>query len=155
MHLTNFRVVENRRNIEISALGKVWNLHDAFYLGLRHSFARDAGGFIAGNQVELFWQVDPERYSVSGFSLVFNDVDFFEITPRDAEMPVGEDTCLSSVAEIPASEVTSEWKAQGIFAVFNPDGTLPGADEYHLYFVFRNGQTVRIGGRTAKFIVTV
>ena len=152
MQLINFQVVENRRNIEISALDKVWNLHDAYYLGLRHSFAHDADGFITGNQVELSWQVDPARYSASGFSLVFNEVNFFEVTPRDEEMPVGEDTCLSSVAEIPASEVTSEWKMQGIFAVFNPDGTLPAADEYHLYFVFRGGQTVRIGCRTAKFV---
>ncbi len=155
MQLTNFRVVENRSNIEINAVGKVWNLHDAYYLGLRHSFAHDADGFISGNQVELSWQVDPARYTVPGFSLVFRGVDFFEVTPRDAEMPVGEDTCLSSVAEIPASEVTSEWKAQGFLAVFNPDGSLPEAEEYHLYFVFRSGQTVRIGCQATEFIVTV
>ncbi len=152
MQLTNFRIVENRWNIEISALDKVWNLHDAYYLGLRHSFAHDANGFIAGNQVELSWQVDPARYAASGFSLVFSEVDLFEVTPRDEEMPIGEDTCLSSVAEIPASEVTSEWKAQGFLAVFNPGGTLPDADEYHLYFVFRSGQTVRIGCQTAEFV---
>ena len=76
MQLINFQVVENRWNIEISALDKVWNLHDALYLGLRHSFAHDADGFITGNQVELSWQVPLERYAVSGFSLVFNDVDF-------------------------------------------------------------------------------
>jgi hypothetical protein len=153
MQLTNFRIVEGRWNIEISALDKVWNLHDAYYLGLRHSFAHDANGFITGNWVELSWQVDPARYSASGFSLVFNGVDFFEVTPRDDEMPAGEDTCLSSVAEMPSSEVTSEWKAQGFLAAFNPDGTLPDADEYHLYFIFRGGQTVRIGCHMAEFVV--
>ena len=98
-------------------------------------------------------RVDPVRYSASGFSLVFSEVDFFEVTPRDEEVPVGEDMCLSSVAEMPASEVTSEWKAQRIVSVFNPDGTLLNAEEYHLYFVFWGGQTVRIGCQSAKFVV--
>lgn len=102
-----------------------------------------------GSQLELSWQVDPARYSASGFCLWFKDVDYFEVTLRDSEMPVGEDSCLDSVAKIEVSDDTNEFKAQGIIG-----GVADDAEDFHLYFRFHEGQTVRIGSRTAKFVKT-
>ncbi len=147
MQLSNFQIIEQRFGIEIDALGEVWNLHDAYYLGLHHSFAYNKRDFVTSNEVELSWQVDPARYSAKGFSLVFHEVTYFEVTPRDEVMPLNEDTCLDSVGRILQTDETNELKARRAISTASSH-----TENYHLSFRFHGGQTVRIESQSAEFV---
>jgi hypothetical protein len=122
MDLVNFRLLDM---ITIEAKAKEWDLHNAFSLDA--IIQR-----IPERTVTLAWKLSGYGTPPSGverIEIVFRDVDYFEVTPRDAEIPdFGEDLCLSMMQHEPL---------------------LGGG--FHLQFEFRGGQNVRVGAREAKF----
>lgn len=143
MKLTNFRL-ENEpcpRGIEVD--GNVLDLHNSFCFEELHQD-------IAERTVTMLWR--PSGYGASplpkyGFELVFSDVVYFEVTPRDQEIPdFGEDFCLGGVDPVPHDDDTFELLAHGVPYPPNfPD------ENFHLWFCFRSGQHVRIGAGSAEF----
>lgn len=147
MHLLNFRLKGEYGTIKIDAEGETWNLHDALFLGLRQWFRHDERGCPLGTEAELCWQANPAVNTATVFSLRFHDVGYLEVTPRDSQMPPGEDACLDSVGKVALTDDTAELLRTGY-----QNTEYNNAEEAHLYFRFRGGQTVRIGCRAAEFI---
>lgn len=122
MDLLNFTILDV---ITIEAECKEWDLHNAF------SF--DVITYqVADRSVTLTWKlsgfgVPPP--DTQGFCITFSDVDYFEASPRDPEIPdYSEDLCLSMMSQVPTELGYSR-----------------------LQFEFRGGQVVTIGARSAAF----
>jgi len=142
MKLINIRLNDEPLSICIEADGHVWDLHNAFeFEGLRQN--------IPEQSVHLFWRTsiyaDPLQ-SVEHFGILFSGVDYFEVTPRDAEIPdFGEDLCLSGLSRVSPDDASQDLIAQGVPVPDFPD------DRFHLWFAFRSGQHIRVGAETAIF----
>ncbi|MBC7529698.1 MAG: hypothetical protein H7308_19390 [Chthonomonadaceae bacterium] len=143
MKLINMRLKDEPPSISIEAEGHVWDIHDLYdFEGVRQN--------INDRTVILLWRpsiyATPPLYA-RAFEIVFAEVDYFEITPRDSEIPdFGEDTCLNGLLRILPEENTSELIANGY-----PIETDFPEERFHLWFMFRGGQNIRIGAETAIF----
>ncbi|HZL13806.1 MAG TPA: hypothetical protein VFC85_06640 [Verrucomicrobiae bacterium] len=138
MKLKNFSISNEAYANEISAFEQLWDLHNiASFDGFQQDFQQDT--------FELNWHIDPEyasqKYPANSFAILFRDVKFLEITPRDSDMPKLEDICLSSVSGVLPNEKLAR----------NPD-TIEG-QEFHLLFKFQSELTIRVGAKSAEFIL--
>ena len=137
MKLENFSIPNGRDAIEIRALGVLWDLHNiAAFEGFQHDLYED--------RLELKWRIDPEyargKYPSSSLAILFRNVNFLKITPRDGELLKTEDTCLSSVSLVsPCGEL-------------KPYSEAINESEFHLMFKFRSNITIRVGAKSAEFI---
>lgn len=144
MKLINIHLKDEPLSICIEADGNVWDLHNAFdFEGFRQN--------IGERSVSLFWKTSyyaDAAKPVQEFEIMFATVDYFEVTPRDAEIPdYGEDFCLAGLSRIPVDEDSQELMAHGVPQVNFPD------ECFHLWFMFRSGQNIRIGAETAVFMM--
>ena len=138
MKLNNFSIPNKAYPIEIRAFEQFWDLHNiAAFDGLRQDLQQDT--------LELNWHIDPEfarqKYPADSFAILFRDIEFLEITPRDSEMPKSEDICLSSVSRVLPNEKLAR----------NPD-TIAGR-EFHLLFQFQSKLTIRVGAKSAESVL--
>jgi hypothetical protein len=143
MKLINISLKDEPLSIYIQADGHVLDLHNAFdFEGFRQN--------IGERSVSLFWRSN--RYAilplpVLAFEIVFADVDYFEVTPRDPEIPdFGEDLCLSGLSRVWTNDATQELISHGV--PLRPEFT---DGRFHLWFAFRSGQNIRVGAKTAEF----
>ncbi len=141
--------------IAFKAEGLEWDLHDyadfegfdysttitgstltlKWHLGARIIKWRDAGG-----------QYGIPNYPADGFHLVFSNVDYLEIAPRDVEMPRGEDLGISSLFCIEAGE--------GRLSLTVPyHARCEDEISCHLVFLFNGGQIIRVGAEKAEFVL--
>lgn len=142
MKLINFRPQDEQLSFGIEADGQVWDFHDALDLeGVSQN--------IIERSVSLSWR--PSHYGelpfpIQSVEIVFEGVDYFEVTPRDSEIPdFGEDTCINGLSRVPLEEDTRELIAHGVPQLD------PEEQRFHLWFEFRGGQHIRIGAETATF----
>ncbi len=138
MKLQNFTVSKEPYPVEIRAFEHLWDLHNiADFDGFRQDFHKDT--------LELNWHINPEyalqKYPANSFGILFRDVDFLEITPRDAEMPKSEDLCLSSFSRVLPGEKLAR----------HPE-SIEG-QEFHLLFQFQSKLTIRVGAKSAEFVL--
>jgi hypothetical protein len=122
MKLNNFSLLDDM--ITIEAEGEEWDLHNAFCLDV-------ISHFVGERSATICWKLSGYRVpppQAQGLEIMFHDVDYFEVTPRDSEIPdYGEDLCLNMLSRVPV---------------------LDGG--FHLLFEFRGGQNVRVGARMAE-----
>jgi len=145
LKLINLNLIDEPLSICIEADGLVWDLHNAFdFVGLRQD--------IAERSVSLLWR--SSRYSQSllsapqAFEITFAVVDYFEVTPRDPEIPnFGEDFCLSGLSRVFSTDDTQDLINFGV-----PEPNFPD-ENFHLWFIFRSGQHIRIGAESATFVL--
>lgn len=92
MKLENFRLVKfnNQQIIEIDYLGEIFDLHNAAEF-LRIDYAVKAA------MLTLFWKYYFDEKHIILFNLKFEEVEYFQIFPRDNEMPNDEDDCLEEI----------------------------------------------------------
>jgi hypothetical protein len=138
MKLNNFSIPNEAYPIEIRAFEHLWDLHNiAGFDGFRQDIQNDT--------FELNWHIDPEytdqKYPNSSFAILFREIEFLEITPRDNEMPKTEDVCLSSVSRILPNEKL----------VRNPEAI--EGQKFHLLFRFQSKLTIRVGAKSAEFVL--
>lgn len=90
MKLANFSIVQPYAT-EIHAFGFLWDLHN---IAAFEGFSRN----LEADTVQLNWRIDltfaRRKYPARQFSILFRDVEFLEVTPRDPELPKSEDNCL-------------------------------------------------------------
>jgi hypothetical protein len=161
MHLSNFSLTDvsaHGQQIAFKAVGLEWDLHDyADFEGFDYSTT------VNSSTLTLKWRIGERiikwrdagcqygvpNYPANGFSLVFSNVDYLEILPRDVKMPRGEDLGISMVFCIEASE--DSFRELGPTLYFAPcEETGP----YHLVFQFNGGQMIRVGAEKAEFILS-
>lgn len=175
MHLSNFTLVTDASAhgwlIALNAHGLEWDLHnfadfEGFdYRSYDYSAFGDSTRAISSS-LTIYWRLGERiikwrdtgnqygipNYPSDCFRLVFSDVDYFEVTPRDPAMPTDEDRGISSISFIEAGEDLKEYIDSGAVPVYIPSG-----DEEtlscHMMFRFNGGQIIRVGAKTAEFVL--
>ena len=142
MQLINLRLREEPLSSGIEAEGHIWDFHDSLdFEGIYQK--------IGERSVTLSWRPGPYGalpFPVETVEIVFTGVDYFEVTPRDSEIPdLGEDTCLSGLSRVSPEADTQELIAHGVPLL------APSDERFHLWFEFRGGQRLRIGAERAIF----
>lgn len=163
MHLSNFSMIAgisaHNLGIAINAHGFEWDLHNhADFDGF------DYATTITGSTLSLKWHIAERvikwrdagcqpgvpNYPANGFKLVFSNVDYLEVAPRDGAMPRDEDLGVSSVSYIEASDDLKGYIDSGAIPWCNPsEETL----SYHMVFRFNGGQIIRVGAEKAEFLL--
>ncbi|GIK68933.1 MAG: hypothetical protein HND27_10815 [Bacteroidetes bacterium] len=92
MKIENFKLVEveNQQIIEIDYLGEIFDLHNAAEF-LKIDYV------IKTSILTLFWNYYFDEKNIIPFQIMFEGVQYFEIFPRDSEMPKVEDDCLKEI----------------------------------------------------------
>jgi hypothetical protein len=92
MKLENFKLVEvvNQQIIEIDYQGEIYDLHNAAEF-LRIDY------IIKTSILTLFWKYYIDEKNIVQFQIRFEGISYFEIFPRDSEIPKDEDDCLEEI----------------------------------------------------------
>ena len=144
MRLVNFDLESPFASISIKGLGYEWNLHNcADFLGF---------DFVAqDNSISLAWDASaregttwdglPKNES-KGCKLIFHNVNFVQLAPRDEAYPRSEDWCVSGISK--AIPNTSKYRFK---AEWNE------GEEFNLLFEFQSERTLEIGAESAELQV--
>ncbi len=142
MKFQNFTILDEPYAIEIEAFGIIWDLHNVADF---HGFTQD----IHQNTVVMNWKIDQryalQKYPADSFELLFINVNYLEIAPRDKDLPHSEDNCVASISRVPSVQSMSSLTAYGI------DINQVDAQTFHLLFAFQSEQRIRIGAEVAVF----
>jgi hypothetical protein len=136
MKLENFELVTPSLGIELVGLDLFWDLHNGFRF---LSFSLDA----KSNSALMTWTVSghahlPSVYS--GCTLVFVDLKRLVISPRDRDLPLSEDLCVSSVSKVlPEPNAEPEFRMKTHWDV---------NEAFHLLFQFQSGRSIEIDAET-------
>ena len=92
MKFDNFKLVNinNQQIIEIDYFGEVFDLHNAAEF-LRIDYV------IKTSMLILLWRYYFDEKNIIPFQMRFEGVTYFEVFPRDREMPKEEDDCLEEI----------------------------------------------------------
>lgn len=139
MNLINLSLIEGQLGTKIEADAVTWDLHNAYTF---KSFTHN----VIERTVSLEWaayQIPPDTV----FRILFYEVDYLEISPRDPEIPdYGEDLCLDALSRV---DPKGSMKAMIEYGV--PQDPEYLGDNFHLLFKFRGEQHIRIGAKSAQF----
>ena len=167
MYLSNFATIVDVSNrgwlTTLKAFGVEWDLHNyTAFDGFDYSTA-----VTDHNVLVLKWHIreaviewrDAQAvstaqgipfYPSNSFRLVFSNVNYLEVAPRDFEMPSDEDKTLSSVSCIEADEDSKDYIASQAIPIHDPNRE---GVPFHIVFRFQAGQFIRIGAETAEFVL--
>lgn len=137
MKLLNFAVDSS---IELISDGLIWDLHNC-------------GNFegldllVNENSVLMKWTAaypwSGHGNNFSGVSLLFRDLYFLEIGPRDLEMPLTEDACVAEMFQVTPGGRGKDPRLREL---------IEWTSDFHLLFRFQGHRTIEIGSRTVELI---
>jgi hypothetical protein len=137
MKLLNFAIDSS---IELISDGLIWDLHNC-------------GNFegldllVKENSVLMKWTAaypwSGRGNNFSGVNLLFKDLYFLEIGPRDDEMPLTEDTCVAEMFQVSPEARDKDPRLRAL-----NDWT----SDFHLFFRFQGRRTIEIGSGTVELI---
>jgi hypothetical protein len=140
MKLLNFAVDSS---IELISDRLIWDLHNC-------------GNFegldllVNENSVLMKWTAAyPWSGHANNFSrvnLLFKDLYFLEIGPRDDELPLTEDTCVAEMFQVTPDGRGKDPRLRAL---------VEWSSDFHLFFRFQGGRIIEIGSRTVKLIPAV
>ncbi len=140
MRLENFEI---RSEIELQTSNLIWELHNfADFLGLEL--------IPAENIAVMRWSVPSAtnpwgclENKSSGMTLRFKNLQFLKIGPRDKDLPLTEDTCVSDILKVvPGNE--------GIDPYLRT--CLDGSDSFRLIFQFQSGREIEIESDAVELV---
>jgi hypothetical protein len=142
MRLENFEI---HSSIELQTGNRFWDLHNAAdFCGLE---------LISNeNAVVMRWSATsssnpwgPYEQKFSGMVLRFNNLQFLNISARDGDLPLTEDTCVSDILKVdPAVENADPYRRT------RRDWT--PADFFRLVFRFQTGRVIEIESETVELV---
>jgi hypothetical protein len=130
--------------------GKLWDLHNDTFLGFQYSTVQ--------HHLKMSWAMSVHdaayRPELEGrvFEILFHNVVVLEVGPRDSEMPLNEDECLTAVGYIAPDQKFDEWCQRESIGSYSPN---VGYDDWHLVFRFWGGQVIRVGAESASASISV
>jgi hypothetical protein len=142
MKLKNFEI---SGSIELQAGNLFWDIHN---------FANFEGLELipASNAVVMKWTAPKGanpwgcyENKFSGMTLYFDNLQFLMLTPRDAGMPLTEDTCVSAILKVDPDIQHNE----PYMRTRNAWGL---ADSFRLAFRFQSGRVIEIGSDSVELI---
>jgi Na+-transporting NADH:ubiquinone oxidoreductase subunit NqrF len=139
MQKLNFKVADS---ISLNVADKKFDLHNDFEL-LGFNYDLDSRRFIMKWQKSLGDWVAPNL--PNQLSLLFDNVAYLSISPRDPEMPYSEDSCLSFLGYLRPEDKTVM------------DGFLVeemAQDDYDIIFIFQSGLAIKVFADTVTVNVT-
>jgi len=137
MKFLNFAIDSS---IELISNGLIWDLHNCGkFEGLDL--------LVNENSVLMKWTAaypwSGHGNNFSGVNLLFKDLCFLEISPRDDEMPLTEDACVAEMFQVTLEDRGKDPRLRAL-TEWNSD--------FHLFFGFWGGRTIEIGSRTVGLI---
>ena len=140
MRLENFEI---RSEIELQTSNLIWELHNfADFVGLELIPAQDIA--------VMRWSVPsgPNPWGClenksSGMTLRFKNLQFLKVGPRDKDLPLTEDTCVSDVLKvIPGNEGADPYLRT----------CRDWSDSFRLIFQFQSGRVIEIESETVELV---
>src|SRR5580704_16502242 len=134
MTLGNFEI---HSSIELQTGNRFWDLHNvAHFCGLE-LIASENAAVMRWNATSSSNPWGPYEQKFSGMVLRFNNLKFLNISARDGDLPLTEDTCVSEVLKVdpavenadPHRRTRRHWKA---------------SDSFRLVFRFQTGRVIEI-----------
>jgi hypothetical protein len=138
MKLLNFQLSEPSFAIELLGLGFVWDLHNSGdFVGLTIN-AND-------NCAVMTWNVGGHPSAMySGCNLIFRGLKQVMVTPRDEELPLSQDTCVSGISkvipdrtQIPECRVKHQWDED---------------EPFHLFIGFQSRRSIEIDAESVELV---
>jgi hypothetical protein len=138
MKLLNFELSEPSFAIELLGLDFVWDLHNkGDFVGLTIN--------ASDNTAVMTWIVGGHPAAMySGCNLVFRGLKQVMVSPRDEELPLSEDTCVSGISKVipdrtesPESRVKLQWD-EGEF--------------FHMFIEFQSRRWIEIDAESAELV---
>jgi hypothetical protein len=140
MKLQNFEISSS---IEFQSGGLFWDLHNfADFDGLE-LIPTDNAALMRWSVPSSSnpWGCDENKFA--GMELHFKNLLFLRIGPRDKEMPMSEDTCVSDVLMVdPAIELDDPYARQ----------TQKTSASFRLVFQFQSGRVIEIESETVELV---
>jgi Na+-transporting NADH:ubiquinone oxidoreductase subunit NqrF len=139
MKRLNFKIVDS---ISLQVSDKHFDLHNDFdFLSFNYT--------LNSRQFVMNWQKSSGSWVAANLpaqlSLLFSNVAYLAISPRDPEMPYSEDSCLSFLGYLrPEDKIVM-------------DGFLPeemAQNDYDLILVFQSGLAVKVYADTVRVNIT-
>ena len=138
MKLLNFGLSQPSFATELLALGYVWDLHNCCdFVGLTIN-ADD-------NSAVMTWTAGGHPATMySGCSLIFRGLKQLFVSPRDEELPLSEDTCVSGISKlVPNREQRSEYRVKREWDQSEP---------FHLFLEFQGRRGIEIDAESAELV---
>jgi hypothetical protein len=143
MKLKNFDI---SNSIELQSGNLFWDIHNfANFEGLEF--------LSASNAVHMKWSVSKATANpcgcyenkFSGMTLHFDNLQYLRLTPRDADMPLTEDTCVSAILKVDPHIQHSEPHIRTRLNWGHDDS-------FHLVLQFQSGRVIEIGSEYVELI---
>jgi hypothetical protein len=138
MRLVNFEIISS---IEMSSDGVIWDIHNCGHFNGLELLREENAILMKWIAGDYPWFGQAKNFS--GMNLLFKDLFFLEIGPRDDEMPMTEDTCVESLLKVTPEDREKDPYLRAVYD-FSTD--------FHLFFHFQSTRNVEIGSRTAHLI---
>ena len=138
MKLLNFELSSPHYAIELLGLGFVWDLHNAGkFLGIKIT--------PSDNSATMTWRVTGHPASkYLGCNLVFRGLKRMVVSPRDKELPLTEDDCVSGISKIiPNHQGNADSR-------INPQ--LDEGERFSLLFGFQSRRSIEIGAESVELV---
>jgi len=140
MKLVNLELDRPYNSGSIKGLGYEWDLHNcADCLGFDFSAVDSTFSMTwdASSPQGTTWG-NPEN-DAKGCKLIFRNVNFIHMSPRDAAYPRNEDWCVSNMSKVIPN--TTEFRYQDYW---------DEGDEFNLLFEFHSERTLEIGAESVE-----
>jgi len=142
--LLNFDLMSPNHAHEITGLGLDWDIHNfADFVGLEL--------LPETNSAVMRWIVPGAtnpwgctRNNFSGCELRFSSLKYIEITDRDSDLPLTEDSCLAGVSKVDI--IRTELPQFRTRKLWNTD------EEFCLWFRFQSGRDIVIDSDTVELV---
>ncbi len=135
MRLGNFQIASS---LELPFEGELWDLHNgANFLGLQL--------LPSDNTAVMNWSstTPPRLLGRHGVKLLFEGVQFVQISARDTAWPLTEDTCLADILKVDPNLPHADPRLRAISDF---------SDHFRLLFCFQSRRIIEIGSATVKLI---
>jgi hypothetical protein len=137
MKLLNFAIDSS---IELISNGLIWDLHNCGKVDGLDLLVNE-------NSVLMKWTAaypwSGHGSNFSGVNLLFKDLYFLEIGPRDDELPLTEDNCVADLFQVAPEGRDRDPRLRALYE---------WTSDFHLFFQFQGRRTIEIGSRTVELI---
>jgi hypothetical protein len=140
MKLTNFEITSL---IVLESDGLIWDVHNVFHFEELVLRCEDNSALMRWSAPFSGIPFGDETRDAAGMELLFGDLKFLQIGPRDAELPLKEDRCVASVIKVESKSVEpNPW--------FRTRKIWGDSDEFRVFFDFQSARTIEIESATVE-----
>jgi hypothetical protein len=136
VRLENFEIPTS---IELQFEGKRWDLHNAAHFRGLQLLPSDNAAIMKWSSTN-----SPSLPGRNGVNLLFKGLQFLQISARDSDLPLTEDTCVADILKVDPSVQHSDPHVRAISDF---------SDQFRLVFCFQSARVIEIGSDAVRLIL--